>query len=671
MIDVTLQAALAGFDDAALASLANPGLVRRARRDIEEGKVLLVAADGGRAELEADGQRVVMDGRGPRMADCACKAASLCRHRIAAVILLRELPDKERELSPASDDPQEIVEAIAIKVLERWAGKAAWRGAFDLIDRARTVESSGHAVVVAFDGLDGPVRILRGQGPEGIVSGATKALRKPIHAAAVLAARRHFGLALPDSEPVAEAAAPDALFAIDADFLDRVGSALCECLAFGFNLAPLPVEESVFIQSVSSRVDRLPRLAAMLRAIAAQLRLRRQRSLAFDPDQLLEFLATAYALTKVLARGQIDADRLATLAGSLRRDYISSEPLHLIGCGGERWRTPAGARGVTAWFYEPAQDRFLSVSNARGPGQDPNFTPDEAWKILTHWQCKPLAALAHSRIELTGAGLTSDGRLSSPVAATAKVIDSKTRPQADWDAAISDWSALTGYFRDRVGVGLEASAAPVACLIAPQTCAAPWFDDLAQQLIWPVRDVYGAWLALTLDHDDHGSLAIAALEASVDAGWLGVILTKFERRGDGVAAVPMTLFGQGDAIDLAFGPPQRDGRSHQSRQPPRRRLSWLGSAAPPRFGPVAPDPALSAIVATWRLLIDRAEAGRANGALFQVRLLQQADRLEEIGLSNLATIVRAARSEATVLAAAYALHIARQQRDRLPMLVQG
>lgn len=671
MIDAALQAALAGFDDLALAALANPGLVRRARRDLEEGKVRLLGTAATQAEIEADGQRVTIDARGPRMAGCACKAASVCRHRIAAVILLREMDDGDRGAPPACNDPQEIVDAIPLKALEKWAGKAAWRAAFDFLDRVQAVEASDHAVAIGFDGLDAPVRILRGQGPEGIVSGAAKALQKPWHAAAVLAARRHFGLSLPDCEPTADAATPEAPLAIDADFLERVGAALGECVAFGFNLAPLPVEESVFILSVSSRADRLPRLAAMLRAIAAQLRLRRQRSLAFDPDRLLELLATAHALTRLLARGKVDEVRLATLAGSLRRDYAPSEPLHLIGCGGERWRTPAGARGVTAWFYEPGRDRFLSVSNARGPGQDPNFTPYEAWKILTHWQCKPLAALAHSRIELTGAGITSDGRLSSPVAATAKIIDSKARPQADWNAAISDWSALTRYFRDQTGLGLEASAAPVACLIAPQACAAPSFDDLAQKLIWPVRDVYGAWLTLTLDHDDQGSPSIAALEASVGIGWQGVILTKLERRGDGVAAVPVTIFGTDNAIDLAFGLPLRDGKSHQGSLPPRRRLSWFGSGAPPRFGPVAPDPALSAIVAVWRLLIDRAEAGHANGKSVHRRLAQQADRLDEMGLSNLATIVRAAGAEDTVLAAAYALLIARQQRDRLPMLLQS
>jgi len=71
VIDPALSASLAAFDDAALATLANPGLVRRALRDVEEGKVRLVSAAPGKAEVEADGHLVTLDARGAKAAPCA------------------------------------------------------------------------------------------------------------------------------------------------------------------------------------------------------------------------------------------------------------------------------------------------------------------------------------------------------------------------------------------------------------------------------------------------------------------------------------------------------------------------------------------------------------------------------------------------------------------------
>ncbi|HSF12565.1 MAG TPA: SWIM zinc finger family protein, partial [Erythrobacter sp.] len=200
VIDPALHASLSAFDDAALATLANPGLVRRAHRDVEEGKVTVVSAAPGRAEVEADGHRVSLDARGPGKAECACKSVAVCRHRLAAVIHLRsaEAGAADAATEPeAPADPATILAELDPERLAKWAGKPAWRAALELAPTAIAVEPSPNAIAVTFDAIDGPVRILRGQGFDGIVSKATKARAKAYHAAAVLAAMAHFGASLP------------------------------------------------------------------------------------------------------------------------------------------------------------------------------------------------------------------------------------------------------------------------------------------------------------------------------------------------------------------------------------------------------------------------------------------------------------------------------------------
>lgn len=671
MIDAALRESLSVFDDDALATLANPGLVRRARRDIEEGKVRLVGCQAGKASIEADGQLVSIDARGPRAADCACRSVAICRHRIAAAIfLLAAGPDDDQ--APVSGggegepDAPGILAGFDLARLEKWAGKAAWRAALEAAGTAIVVDAGPQAIAVTFPDLEGPVRILRGQGFDGIVSNASRARAKAYHAAAVLAAMRHQGAELPDPAPDAEPAEAPGV-AVDPDFLARVRAGLREAALLGMNLAPLPLEESLFELSVSSRADSLPRLSAVLRAVAAQVRLRRNRALDFDPDRMLELSATAYALAAAL--GGPDGERRTVLAGKVRRDFAPAEPLHLVGCGGERWSTLSGARGVTAWFIEPETGRWLSTSLARGPGQDPTFMPGEAWRNQSFWQAESLAVLAHSRIELAGSRRSADNRLSAPASAVATIVERAARPDPGWPGVVHDWATLAGVWQEQVGLGLDGGGTTAACLIAPVQVAAPFFDDLAQQLVWPVRDREGNWLALAIANEESLSTAIEALEVTVKGGWQGLVLVRADRDGDRLALRPLTLFGPGDPVDLTLW--TRPWRMAAADKAPVS--DWLarlrGSKARhfvnlPRSGTEA------ALAKAWRHLLDRAEVGPSLARTLDGELARLVERMEAYGLPHLASLLRrSGEDEEGLLPAAYAVLLARQQRCA-PQLLQ-
>jgi hypothetical protein len=670
MIDPALRDSLSAFDNQTLATLANPGLVRRARRDLEEGRLRLLLAGDGRAEVEADGQLVTIDARGPRLATCACKSVAVCRHRIAAVLFLQGTELSGDKGEPAAEaesaaEPEAIIAGLDMGALEKWAGKAAWRAACELVDKADAVELSNSSVSVQFAELDDPVRILRGQGFDGIVSKAPKARRKPYHAAAVLAARRKLGLAMP--EPGDEPEPDLQSIEVDRAFLGSIANALRECALLGFNLAPVPLEESLFELSVSSRADSLPRLGGLLRALAAQVRLRRQRSFTYDPDQLLELLATGFALVRTLAAGS-DPDRLPHLAGNVRRSYSPLEPIELVGCGGENWRTTTGAKGVTAWFHEPATGRWFSASVARGSGQDPTFSPLEAWRSQSMWRSGPLAVLAHARIMLTGAGASADGRLSAPAEAQAKIIQADVAPEPSWPGIVRLWSDLRSEYHRQAGTGLDGTSAPAVCLIAAQGSATPYFDDLAQQLIWPVRDMRGEWLALTLDHEEPMTRSIEALEASLKPGWDGMVLVRLAREGGKLVATPLTLFDRTGPVDLTLWRPARAPASRTSTM-----LDWLlrlRKAGGHDFARIGIGPTETAIASAWRQLLDLAEIGAVQGSSLETKVAAHAERLDSFGLPALASLLRkASRGDGeAMLAAAYGLMLARQQRCALPML---
>ena len=668
MIDAMLRESLTAFDDDTLATLANPGLVRRAHRDVEEGKVRLISCDDGKASIEADGQLVLLDARGPKAASCACKSVMVCRHRIAAVIFAvaqqtTESSENVGTNSEADVDPAEIVTSMELAMLEKWAGKANWRAALEVVACATNVEPSANAVAVTFSDLDDPVRILRGQGFDGIVSKASKARQKAYHAAAVLAARGYFGAALPVAAEEPEEAAAREL-EIDPAFLTRVEVALIEVALLGMNLAPLPLEESLFELSVSSRADSLPRLAALLRTIAAQMRLRRNRSLDYDPDRMLELAATAYALVKALNRA--DSERRFKLAGKVRRDFEPAAPLHLVGCGGERWTTTSGARGVTAWFIEPETGRWLSTTIARGPGQDHAFMPAEAWRNQAYWQSETLNVIAHARIELHGSRRSADDRLSAPASAKAKIIERAIRPEPTWPGVVKQWEELERNWLGQVGLGLNSTETAAVCLIAPVQIAAPYFDDLAQQLIWPVCDAEGNWIGLCIDHEEPISTAIEALEANVKSGWQGMVLVRMERVGNGLALRPITLFGRDDPVDLSLW--SKPWGKTGERPSVRDWLTRLRPGVGRRFELVPQNSTDIALTSAWRHLLDRAEVGPSLARSLDKDLAGHNERLDSYGMPHLARLLQNAKSGQGLLAAAYAMQLARQQRCSVRLL---
>ena len=82
-------AVYAGYDDDALATLASPGLVRRARKDVTAGRVEPVEVRPDGVVVSVGGVRVELDARGPAGARCACPTPGTCQHVVAASLWAR------------------------------------------------------------------------------------------------------------------------------------------------------------------------------------------------------------------------------------------------------------------------------------------------------------------------------------------------------------------------------------------------------------------------------------------------------------------------------------------------------------------------------------------------------------------------------------------------------
>jgi hypothetical protein len=82
-----MSAAFVAYDPDTLAALAGEGLLRRAQKDLEAGKVARIAYEP--LSVLADGQTVRLDPLKPERSACTCPAAGWCKHRVAAILLVR------------------------------------------------------------------------------------------------------------------------------------------------------------------------------------------------------------------------------------------------------------------------------------------------------------------------------------------------------------------------------------------------------------------------------------------------------------------------------------------------------------------------------------------------------------------------------------------------------
>ncbi len=86
-----LRGVLAAFDDEALAGLANKGLVRRARKDLETIRPQVLEPGDAAERLRVEVAGAVAElALLPAQSRCDCPASGICRHILAALIFVKE-----------------------------------------------------------------------------------------------------------------------------------------------------------------------------------------------------------------------------------------------------------------------------------------------------------------------------------------------------------------------------------------------------------------------------------------------------------------------------------------------------------------------------------------------------------------------------------------------------
>lgn len=545
----TFAATLAAIDDDTLAALANKGLVRRARKDIEKTAPTIVGADEQSVSLDVERARVKLANPVSK-STCTC-ASGMCRHILGAVIFLREAPHGGPERSAGPRAVSEQLLSLDEEALQKWAPKA-------LLKRAAIVLSRGYElqeepiILISLPAQNVTVRLL-GATPDAMICSCHAPGACEHKVAAVLAFQAHRtgrAVQVPQAILDASSGAPRSR----EEVRDAVATLMREIVALGLCRISAVTQQRLRTLATSAHGVDLPRLERMLKALSDEVALTLSRDAQASSASLLSSASRIFALCAALDHPT------PALVGEHRSVYMPvAGSLDLIGLGARRWRTRSGYHGLTVFFWEPSSKRWTGWTDARpigAPGFDPvtRFDEDGPWP----GSANPRQA-AMSKWRLSGAHRNGVGRITAR-SNTRGILSSRSTP--DEGPALRDFAQLAEFAKQAFAPGLaDRRDHADLVLLAPEKWADANYDPITQQVTRFIADANGQIIPLLLRHSPETDHALTTLQR-IDGATVRALLGSLRIGSRGLFVEPITLWTDVKPIHLTL-----DGAPARSIQP--------------------------------------------------------------------------------------------------------
>lgn len=493
------------YDEDALTVFANAGLLRRARKDLDNEKVALIDAENG--QFSSDGQQVTLDAAGIQKASCDCAASGCCKHILAAILWLQtnktlsnvpsenNVVDAEDILSQAAIEIAEFTPllptllALEPELLIKKTGKPACRTAIKLIEQweqhTLITEDLGTQLKIQLPDIEEPVIFLQGGGYDGMLSPFSDAQKKAFHLAIVakLFEQHNQPWPWPDDLAVVNSSKRP-LIAEELTLINTIEQFIADLLRQGLSHISASSATQLHLLNMSARAEGLPRLASYLRTLSTQVKLLADRHFTMDESRVLRLLAQISAYLFQLS--QATPEQLKELRGQLRRQYDDKKAsLSLIPIGANWWTAQSGALGATFTFWDSEEKQLLQSTQARPNQLDTLFNRYSVWNNLSLWK-QTADKLMRRPFLLQEPRISDEGKLAA-------IGDSFAQAQADFldfadyknlrsELGISHWQDLPDYFAKQT----EGFLPPLVLHINSYKPLI-WYE-VEQCVIWQVSD---------------------------------------------------------------------------------------------------------------------------------------------------------------------------------------
>jgi hypothetical protein len=596
-----IRQALAQYDDDSLVAIANKGMVRRARKDLQSNIVKGILAAGisdcdlAWVRLQVAAYEVEISTLGVTKATCNCAAVEVCRHILAASMWLRagamsaELAAQGLEVSSAVNEPAAIAPTnpgpkseharnvqpgsnarpssrfesqkepqttsqscselldFSAAQLKKWAGKKDYEAAIAMLANSPTVEiGEGSPVVIKLPDFKVECRYFLGAGLDGMICSRRSPQLNCYLILAVLAYQQKHGITQESNLPETIQVKNDSSL-VQVELLQQMVQLFAEAVGMGVCNLSSVVQQRFISLSVSASGANLPRLAKSLRAIADQIDLLAVRSAQADESRLFKELAKADAIANATLQ-LVTNNRLppVSLVGQHRSKYEEVGDLNLVGMGAFHWESKTGYAGVTILFWETEIKKWFCWSEVRPTFRGIGFSPWWRYKQSDVWDQSPEMLSQHT-FKLISARRNYQNRLSASLQSKV-MIQGKAEPvKLDFgDRYFKSWSDLRNYAARVIRTGLsEYYLLQSMVIISPATWGDREYDEVNQMFNWWLADLDGDLLPLRVQYRPSEEGRIRFLETLVpEEYWVWGIIGQLAIAGDGISLYPISLLCQ-------------------------------------------------------------------------------------------------------------------------------
>ena len=528
-----LRAALLAADEDYLIALCNKGTVNRARKDLSAVRPEVRDTDRERVTLSV-GDAVCTIAVPLGNSTCSCPSSAMCRHRMSAILWLKEHAVQEETPSEAKQVDEEgereevpgqeltgLLEAYPTARLLRQLG--ARRGSL-LCRREssgeRAVLREGSSITVELPWVPATVRFIA---PLEHSSCTCHSRSFCIHRAeALLTWQLRHGIVTVDA----------LLPALEQDGQNDVGRAeICTAVQdtltdwFRTGLSRLPSSATETAERLAGlcHIGALPSLERGMRWIHGDLQRYFDHSAAFRTEQLLRQMAGVWRLSGALRI--VEGKRALELAGVFREEYQTVGDLRLYLLGLRQVDLQSGYAGTVYYFWELDRRRFYAYRDLRPKFYEGRRRPWSAETTL--WELPGTLRQAwNCRLDLHSARATAGGNLSSTAQCRGTLLN-KAPPGAVIPAEMvtEDFSRLLPQSRPGTGE-IERLA-----ILRPARWEPQEYDRTEQVFSLRLLDREARDIWLTVRYRESEKEVVEALERLI-------------REGERACARPPVFFGE-------------------------------------------------------------------------------------------------------------------------------
>ena len=503
-----LSAALAAADENYLIGLCNKGTVNRAKKDLAAlTNPESVTENGGVTVRLGEASCFITSPLGESR--CSCPSGAICRHRIAAILLLKQQLDAQPAETPPPQKPkfQELRAYPPDKLAKQLGAKRLSAALFRHESGSGPEITETSVVTVEMPWLPASVRLL-----EPLEHSSCTCHSKtfcPHKAEALLYWQLKEGIADPallQTQPAGTDLDLEAVRGV----CRAVRETLAAQMATGLSRMPPGVCETVERMAALCHTAKLPELERALRGLHGEYAAYFARSATYRDAALLQRISAAFRLAGALE--EADGETVSALAGTFRDEYLPVGDLKLYLLGMREFSGRSGYAGTIYYFWERDAHRFYTFTHVR-----PTFYEKETnrrFSAAVPWGLPgPLHQVWNFSMDLTGAKATRTGNLSASEQCQAVLLDScnpgSVYPQ---DQIYTDFGLL---FEQR-GAPHTPEQERLA-VVRPRRCEPQPYDTVQQLFTMCLLDDKGRDLWLEVRYKKEEAKVVDRLEELADS----------------------------------------------------------------------------------------------------------------------------------------------------------